>query len=51
VWAVVTAEESHRTLSDRGRSAVTLHDVVVRAARRLAARPEGRHPVFVAKPM
>jgi SAM-dependent methyltransferase len=51
VWAVVTAEESHRTLSDRGRSAVTLHDVVLRAARRPAARPEGRHPVFVAKPM
>lgn len=34
VWDVVTAEESQRTLSGHGRSAVTLHDVVVRATRR-----------------
>lgn len=34
VWDVVTAEDSNRTLSSRGRSAVTLHDVVVRAKRR-----------------
>lgn len=33
-WDVVTAEESQRTLSGHGRSAVTLHDVVVRATRR-----------------
>jgi SAM-dependent methyltransferase len=33
-WEVVTAAESQRTLDGHGRSAVTLHDVVVRAARR-----------------
>lgn len=37
-WEVVTARESHRTQSgDDGRE-VTLHDVVVRATRRQAAR-------------
>lgn len=34
VWDVVTAEESSRSMPGRGRSAVTLHDVVVRATRR-----------------
>lgn len=34
VWELVTAEESHRALTGRGGSAVTLHDVVVRARRR-----------------
>lgn len=34
VWEVVTAEESQRTLSGHGRSAITLHDVVVGATRR-----------------
>ncbi len=33
-WKVVTAQESHRTLSDHGDHEVTLHDVVVRATRR-----------------
>jgi SAM-dependent methyltransferase len=33
-WDVVTAEESSRPPSGHGRSAVTLHDVVVRATRR-----------------
>ncbi|MCW2764266.1 MAG: putative methyltransferase [Nocardioides sp.] len=34
MWEVVTAEESHRTLTGHGDSAVTLADVVVRATRR-----------------
>ena len=34
VWAVVTAGESHRTMAGQGGDVVTLHDVVVRAARR-----------------
>ncbi len=33
VWEVATAEESQRTVSGPGRSAITLHDVVVRATR------------------
>jgi cyclopropane fatty-acyl-phospholipid synthase-like methyltransferase len=34
LWEVVTAQESHRTLSGHGVPQVTLHDVVVRASRR-----------------
>ncbi|NEE04654.1 class I SAM-dependent methyltransferase [Phytoactinopolyspora halotolerans] len=34
VWKVVTAEEATRTLAGPGGHAVSLHDVVVRAARR-----------------
>jgi hypothetical protein len=33
-WEIVTAEESHRTMTGPGSSAVPLHDVVVRATRR-----------------
>jgi len=33
-WDVVTAEESHRTLTGPGAREVTLHDVVVKATRR-----------------
>lgn len=34
VWAVVTAEESNRTMTGNGGDAVMVHDVVVRATRR-----------------
>lgn len=34
VWEIVTAEECRRTLAGHGGGQVTLHDVVVRAARR-----------------
>ena len=34
VWEVVTARESHRTLSSHGDHEVAIHDVIVRATRR-----------------
>jgi len=39
VWDVVTADEMTRTTGSHGRE-VSLHDVVVRARRRIASRPE-----------